>query len=174
MSVLQKITYILLFIALPYAAFAQDTTALKKQASRFANATFNSDHKLVIDLTYPKLVELSGGRDSMQKLIVERIASLKKQGVMSFEGSVGSPGPFIKAGTQIHCLLPETIMLNMFNGRYVTRSYLLAISDDKGKSWTFMDVGKMPVEVLHKLLPNYNNGLVIPTPGKPMFFPDKE
>jgi hypothetical protein len=164
----------IIFSALPFVIFAQDTTALKKQANRFANATFNSDHKLVIDLTYPKLVELSGGRDSMQKLIVERIASLKKQGVMKFEGSVGSPGPFIKAGTQIHCLLPETIMLNVFNGRFVTRSYLLAISDNKGKTWTFMDVGKMPVEVLHKLLPNYNNELVIPTPGKPMFFPDKE
>lgn len=174
MSVLKKFKYILLFIALPYAAFAQDTTALKKLATRFANATFNSDHKLVIDLTYPKLVELSGGRDSMQKLIVERIESLQKQGVMKFEGSVGSPGPFIKAGNQIHCLLPETLFLKMFTGRYVTQSYLLAISNDKGKSWTFMDVGKMPAEVLHKLLPNYNDELVIPTPGKPMFFPDQQ
>lgn len=174
MSALKKIKYILLFIALPYAAFAQDTTALKKQATRFANATFNSDHKLVIDLTYPKLVELSGGRDSMQKLIVERIASLKKQGVMSFEGSVGSPGPYIKAGSQIHCLIPEILYLNVFNGRFVTRSYLLAISDNKGKSWTFMDVGKMPADVLHKLLPNYNDDLVIPTPGKPMFFPSQQ
>jgi hypothetical protein len=174
MSVLKKIKYILLFIAIPYTTFAQDTTALKKQASRFANATFNSDHKLVIDLTYPKLVALSGGRDSMQKLIVERIEALKKQGVMRFEGSVGSPGPFITAGKQIHCLLPETIMLYVFNGRFVTRSYLLAISDDKGKSWAFMDVGKMPAEVLHKLLPDYNDELVIPTSGKPMFFPGEQ
>jgi hypothetical protein len=173
MSFLKKFKSLLFLIAIPYATFAQDTSALKKQANRFANATFNNDHKLVIDLTYPKLVELSGGRDSMQKLIIERIESLKKQGVMKFEGSVGSPGPFITAGKQIHCLLPETLILKMFNGRYVTRSYLLAISNDKGKSWTFMDVGKMPGEVLHKLLPDYNDELVIPTPGKPMFFTDE-
>jgi hypothetical protein len=60
----------------------------------------------------------------------------------------------------------------MFNGRYVGRSYLLAISDNKGKSWTFLDVGKMPADVLHKLLPNYNNDLIIPPSGKPMFFAD--
>ena len=172
MPFIKNFKYLLLLIAIPYATLAQDTTQLKKQANRFANATFNSDHKLVIDLTYPKLVELSGGRDSLQKLIVERIEALKKQGVIKFEGSVGSPGPFIKAGSQIHCLLPETLVLKMFNGHYVTRSYLLAISNDKGKSWTFLDVGKMPGTVLRKLLPNYNDELVIPTPGKPMFFTD--
>jgi hypothetical protein len=172
MHFLKSIKYILLLVIIPFTTFAQDTTALKKQAVRFANATFNSDHKLVIDLTYPKLITLSGGRDSMQKLIVERIAALKKQGIIKFEGMVGSPGPFITAGKQVHCLIPEIIVLKMYNGRYVTRTYLLAISDDKGKSWTFMDVGKMPGDVLHKLLPNYNNDLLIPTPGKPMFFLD--
>jgi hypothetical protein len=174
MSVLKKFKYLLLFIAIPYTTFAQDTTALKKLATRFANATFNSNHKLVVDLTYPKLVELSGGRDSMQKLIIERITALQKQGVMKFEGSVDSPGPFIQAGDQIHCLIPETLFLNVLSGRYVTRSYLLDISNDKGKTWTFMDVGKMPADVLHKLLPNYNNELVIPASGKPMFFPYRQ
>jgi hypothetical protein len=96
MSVLKKFKYLLLFIAIPYTTFAQDTTALKKLATRFANATFNSNHKLVVDLTYPKLVELSGGRDSMQKLIIERITALQKQGVMKFEGSVDSPGPLYR------------------------------------------------------------------------------
>ncbi|QHS56216.1 hypothetical protein GWR56_11970 [Mucilaginibacter sp. 14171R-50] len=171
MSFFNKLYCILLFI-IPFAGVAQDTALLKRQADRLAKATFKGDYKTVIDLTYPKLVELSGGRETMQKLMIERIDGLKKQGVMQFNGSVGSPGPFYNAGTQIHCLLPETITLQMFNGHYVTQSYLLAISDDKGKSWTFIDVGNMPGEVLHKLLPDYNDELVIPSSGKPMFFAD--
>ncbi|GGH02460.1 hypothetical protein [Mucilaginibacter phyllosphaerae] len=162
----------LLLLTLPCITCAQDTALVKKQAQRFASASFNGDFKTVTDLTYPKLVALSGGRDEMQKLISERIEGLKKQGIIQFSGSVGSPGKFYKAGTQIHCLLPETIILKMFNGHYVSRSYLLAISNDMGKSWAFMDVGKMPPEVLYKLLPDYNDNLVIPTPGKPMFFTD--
>lgn len=170
MSAFKK--YVLLLLLLPFSAIAQDALILKKQAKRFAEATFSSDHKTVIDLTYPRLIQLSGGRDTLQKLITERIESLKKQGIIKFDGSVGSPGPFYKAGKQIHCLIPETIILHMFNGRYVNRSYLLAISDNAGKSWTFMDVGKMPSEVLHKLLPNYNEELIIPASGQPMFFAD--
>jgi hypothetical protein len=164
--------YLVLFATIPFTASAQDTLVIKSLASRFAKASFNSDHKTVIDLTYPGLVAYSGGRDTMQKLITERIASLKKQGVISFDGSVGSPGPLYKAGNQLHCLIPETIIMKMFNGRYVTRSYLLGVSTDSGKSWTFMDVGNMPQTVLHTLLPDYNDDLVIPTSGKPMFFND--
>jgi hypothetical protein len=170
MPLLKPIIYLLLFAALPFTASAQDTLFIKQQAARFAKASFYSDHETVINLTYPGLVTYSGGRDTMQKLITERIESLQKQGVISFDGYVDSPGPFYKAGNQLHCLIPETIILKMFNGRYVSRSYLLAISADAGKSWTFMDVGNMPNSVLHKLLPNYNDELVIPAPGKPMFF----
>lgn len=164
--------YIIFLFLIPVWAFAQDTAAIKRQANRFAKASFNGDYKTVIDLTYPQLIAYSGGRDSLQKLMDERIAALKKQGVMTFSGSVGAPGPIIKAGTQLHCLVPETIVLQLFNGHYLTSTYLLALSDDKGKSWTFMDVGKMPAEVLQRLVPNYNADLRIPPAGKPLFFAD--
>jgi hypothetical protein len=165
------ITVSFLFL-LSFTTCAQDTVFLKKQAKRLAAATFNGDHQTVIALTYPELIKLSGGKEQMQKLITEKIESLKKQGVMKFDGSIGSPGPFYKAGDQIHCLLPETLVLKTFSGRYVGRSYLLAVTNDKGKSWTFLDVGNMPADVLHRLLPNYNESLVIPASGKPMFFAD--
>ena len=162
-----------LFLSLIFnTAWAQDTVFLKKQARRFAIATFNGDHQTIIALTYPELVKLSGGPEQMQKLITEKIESLKKQGVMKFDGSIGSPSPFYKAGDQIHCLLPETLVLKTFNGRYVGRSYLLAVTKDKGKNWTFLDVGNMPADVLHRLLPTYNDELIIPASGKPMFFAD--
>ena len=162
-----------LFLSLLFnTACAQDTVFLKKQARRFATATFNGDHQTIIALTYPELVKLSGGPEQMQKLITEKIESLNKQGVMKFDGSIGSPGAFYKAGTEIHCLLPETLVLKTFNGRYIGRSYLLAVTKDKGKNWTFLDVGNMPADVLHHLLPTYNDELVIPASGKPMFFAD--
>ncbi|MDB5061159.1 MAG: hypothetical protein JWP67_1002, partial [Mucilaginibacter sp.] len=72
---------LVLLLLLPATIFAQDTTAFKKQAARFAAATFNGDHKTVIDLTYPALIELSGGREMMQKLITDKIESIRKRGI---------------------------------------------------------------------------------------------
>jgi len=165
--------YILFLFIIPLTVVAQDTTLVKKQATRFAKASFNGDYKTVIDLTYPKLVEYSGGRDTMQKLISSRIEGLKKQGVIAFDGYVDSPGKIHDAGGQLHCIIPEVITMKVFNGRYVNRTYLLAISDNNGKNWTFMDVGKMPLSLLQRLVPKYNLDLNIPTAGKPMFFADK-
>ncbi|WP_454801915.1 hypothetical protein [Mucilaginibacter phyllosphaerae] len=164
--------YILILLIAPSATVAQNAALVKKQAQRYATASFNGDYKTVIDLTYHKLVTLSGGREEMQKLITERIESLQKQGIIKFDGSVDAPGKFYKAGTHIHCLVPETVILKMFNGHYISRTYLLAISTDQGKSWSFMDVGNMPKDVLYKLLPDYNEDLIIPSSGKPMFFTD--
>jgi hypothetical protein len=157
---------------LPFATFAQDTTFLKKQAKRFAEATFKNDHETIIALTYPALIEMTGGPEMMQKLIGDKIEGLRNRGITKFDGTVGSPGKFYKAGTEIHCLLPESIILKMKKGHYTGSSYLLAITPNKGKSWWFMDVGNMPADVLHKLLPNYNNNLVIPVAGKPVYFVD--
>lgn len=165
-------TLIFFALVLPAYCLGQDTLLLKKQATVYAKASFSGDYKTVIDLTYPKLVTLSGGRDTMQKLITTRIADLKRQGIIGFDGSVESPGEFYSAGNQLHCLIPEVIVMKMFNGRYVTRTYLLAISENSGRSWTFMDVGKMPIDILQRLVPNYNSQLIIPPPAKPLFFAD--
>ncbi|MBD1367080.1 hypothetical protein IDJ77_24935 [Mucilaginibacter sp. ZT4R22] len=166
----QIILYRLLFLFfLPLSLHAQDTATVKRQAGLFAHATFKGDVAVIIAGTYPKLIELSGGKEQMQQLITERMEELKKQGITSFEGTVGTPGKIYKSGTQLHCLIPEQIILKTAAGRYLARSYLLGVSDDNGESWTFLDVGNMPADVLRRLLPNFNEELKIPAPVKPEF-----
>ncbi|MBD1394443.1 hypothetical protein [Mucilaginibacter glaciei] len=167
-----RINRVLMCLLLPFQLLAQDTTAFKKQAMRYAVATFDGDHKTVIELTYPVLIDLSGGPELMQKLITDKIETLRKRGVTRFDGTVGSPGKFYKAGSQIHCLIPEYIIFKMPKGHYAGQSYLLGVSDDKGKKWKFLDVGSMPPNILHKLLPDFNNELVIPESPKPVYFDD--
>ena len=108
----------------------------------------------------------------MQKLIGDKIESLRKRGILKFDGSVGSPGKFYKAGNEIHVLIPETIVLKIKTGHFTGRSYLLGITNDTGKTWTFLDVGNMPADVLHRLLPNYNSNLVIPPAEIPVYYED--
>jgi hypothetical protein len=160
---------LLFLLIIPFAARAQDTTVVKRQAALFAHATFRGDVKVIIAGTYPKLIELSGGKEQMAQLITERMDELKKQGITGFEGSVGKPGKIYKAGDELLCLLPENIIMTTSVGRYRSRSYLLAVSDNNGESWTFLDVGKMPADILHRLLPNFNNELKIPPPVKAEF-----
>lgn len=167
-----KLFRLLLFIILPLAAAAQDTTVVKRQAALFAHATFQVDVEHIIAGTYPGLIELSGGKEQMAQLITERMDELKKKGITGFEGRVGKPGKIYKAGAELHCLLPEEVIFRTSAGRYLSRSYLLGISNNNGESWTFMDVGNMPADILHRLLPNFNEELKIPPPAKTEFLAD--
>lgn len=157
------------FFTFPLLAHSQDTTLIIRQANILARATFKGDAKTITIYTYPALVELTGGKEKFQQLITDRMAKLKYQGINKFDGIIGSPGKFLTAGNEIHCLLPEDIFLTTMAGRYKSKSYLLGISKDGGINWTFLDVGNMSPAILHQLLPNFNNDIVIPPPAKPEF-----
>lgn len=164
---------LLLLLLLPFSALhAQDTAIVKHQANLMAEATFKEDYQTVIAYTHPSLIAISGGKDKLHQLIVERMQELKSQGITSINGSIGSPGKFYRSGNELFCLLPEDIIITASAGRYHSKSYLLGVSNDNGKNWTFLDVGSMPVNTLHRLLPNFNNDLKIPPPVKPEFLPN--
>jgi hypothetical protein len=159
---------LLLILSLPLGLLAQDTTVVKQQATVVATAVASGDYKTIVDHTYPRLVAMSGGKEKMVAMVTSAMSQLKTQGI-TFEGaSIGSPGKFYKAGTEIHCLVPETIRLKLPNGHATGHSFLLAISGDGGKKWSFVDLNKGTISALPKIFPNFNPDLKIPEPAPPV------
>ncbi|WP_183558081.1 hypothetical protein [Mucilaginibacter sp. SP1R1] len=147
---------------MPITLYAQDTTVVRNQANVLAQAMIKGDYETVINNTYPKAVQMGGGTEKMLKLIYLGIGQLKSAGI-SFEAiSIGEPGKFYNAGDEIHCLVPENITLKTPKGRILSHSNLLAISNDGGKNWTFLDLNNSNTIRIKQLLPNFNPELKIP------------
>ena len=108
-----------------------------------------------------------GGKDKMMAVIKQGMEGMQAQGFSFASATVGSPGKFYKAGTEIHCLIPQRIALTSPNGRIVNSSYLLAITKDGGKFWYFLDINRGTYNAIPKLFPNFNKKLVIPEPTQP-------
>jgi len=141
---------------------AQDTTLVKQRANLLAQAMIKGDYPTIINNTYPKAIQMAGGKEKMIQLISTSIEQMKGMG-LSFDAiSMGTPGKFYKAGTEIHCLVPENITFKTPQGRLLSHSNLLGISEDSGKSWTFLDVNNSSREKLKLILPNINPDLQIP------------
>jgi hypothetical protein len=164
---MKKIYGVLLALVLSLGLYAQDTTVVKQQATAMAQALLHGDYKSAIDYCYPKLIYMAGGKEKMTAAIDSGMAQLKAQGITIESAIVGFPGKFYKAGTEIHCLLPETLRLKMPNGHAVTHSNLLGISNDGGKNWTFVDLNQGTIGSIHDLFPNFNPDLKIPDPTPP-------
>ncbi len=160
---------IFLLVIIPVFSYAQDTTVVKKQAEAVAEAEMKGHYEVVASHTYPKLLLAVGGKDKMTATIKQASEMLKAQGLTIESITVGSPGKFYKAGTEIHCLVPERTAITTSNSRLVNNSYMLAISKDGGKFWYFLDINRATYNLIPKLFPNFNKNLVIPEPTQPGF-----
>lgn len=158
---------IILLVVIPVFSFAQDTTIVKKQAEAVANAEMKGHYEIAAAHTYPKLVLAIGGKDKMTSTIKQATEMLNSQGITIQSITIGSPGKFYRAGTEIHCLVPERMVLTTGNGRLVNNSYMLAVSKDGGKFWYFLDINRGTYNLIPKLFPNFNKNLVIPEPTQP-------
>lgn len=159
---------IFLLLILPATVFAQDPAVVKRQADVVAKALLNSDFKTVIAHTYPKAVNIGGGKDKMLQMMSSGINQMKAQGFAFEKVTIGQPGKFYKAGTEIHCLIPEQLIMKTTKGRIAASSNLLAISNDGGKNWTFLDMNQGTINSVKQLFPNFNSNLIIPKPAPPV------
>jgi hypothetical protein len=140
---------------------------IKEQVSELAKATLSNDYEKLIMHTYPKLIELMGGREKMKSVIISGMDNLKEKGISIEDVSFGEPGKIYKAGKERHCLVPEKIVMKIKGGHMIVNSYLLAISGDKGKFWYFLDCSNSKENLL-PLFPNFNHKLIIPERQDPI------
>jgi hypothetical protein len=159
---MKKVFRLLLIILSPMALHAQNPVVVKQQATLMAQSMTKGDYKSIVNYTYPKAVQMAGGKEKMTGMISTAMQQMKAAGI-SFESvSVGTPGKFYKAGKEIHCLLPETIVMASPKGRMAMHSNLLAVSGDGGKSWSFLDMNNSTADKVKQLIPNFNPDLKIP------------
>lgn len=159
---------IFILLALPFAVSAQNPNVVEKQAKVVAGALIKGDYHTVVANTYPKAVEMAGGKTKMLQMLSTGLAQMKQQGFSFEKISIGTPGKFYTAGTEIHCLVPETIVMKMKEGRFKGESNLLAVSGDQGKTWAFLDLNNGSIKALEQIFPKFNHNLIIPRPQKPV------
>ncbi|TWR27287.1 hypothetical protein FPZ42_09715 [Mucilaginibacter achroorhodeus] len=159
---------LLVLLVLPAATMAQNPAVVKKHAQTVANALIKGDYQTVVAHTYPKAIDIAGGKTKMLQMLSTGLSQMKQQGFSFEKINIGEPGKFYKAGKEIHCLVPETIVMKTKQGRFQGTSNLLAVSGDQGKSWTFLDLNQGSIKAVDQIFPNFNHSLTIPQPQQPI------
>ena len=168
---MRQLTFLLTFLTT--LTFAQvDSDVIKKQAELTANALVNDDYETLIKFTYPKVIELVGGRDKMISLIKKGKIEMGQQGISFDKVIIGKPSKTVIAGDEIHCLVPQTVYMKVPKGKLKSETQLLAVSRDNGSNWFFIDAVSLNKDNIKRVLPNYNFDLVLPTKSEPIFVSD--
>ena len=168
---MRQLTFLLTFLTT--LTFAQvDSDVIKKQAELTAKALLNDDYETLIKFTYPKVIELVGGRDKMISLIKKGKIEMGQQGISFDKVIIGKPSKTVIAGDEIHSLVPQTVYMKVPKGKLKSETQLLAVSRDNGSNWFFIDAVSLNKDNIKRVLPNYNFDLVLPTKSEPIFVSD--
>ncbi|SFU40154.1 hypothetical protein SAMN05216480_102271 [Pustulibacterium marinum] len=143
------------------------------EGNRMEKAMMEGNYEVIVEYTYPEIVNILGGKEKAFQMISGGMEQMKSQGLEFKEIEIGSPGDLYNAGEELHCLVPQRLVLESNQGTVETESYLLAVSQDEGKTWYFLDTAQLTPDRVQGLFPNFNPNLTLPEKTQPKFTPSE-
>ena len=140
------LAFLVLFSALISADESEEGNDLKEplknlisQAKVMAAATTKKDFGKVADLTHPVVIEINGGREGMISKTSKLMEKMDEAGYSVEVVKIGDPIDVVNENEKIFATIPQEVVMKFPSGKIISKSFLLAISIDKGEIWKFVD-----------------------------------
>jgi hypothetical protein len=143
---------------------------VESQANLMAQAFLKGDYQTFARYTYPAILNAMGGEGSMITVLTNSSNNMKMQG-MFFSGiTFDAPTKIVTIGSEMQCTLQQHTTIKLDKGRAVATSTLIAISNDGGKDWLFVDTTDKDAVSMRQVIPNLSKAIIIPLQQKPIFY----
>jgi hypothetical protein len=154
---------VLLFIALISLNLNAQTDheSLNAQLESMSSAFLNEDYKAMADYTYPKILEMMGGKEAMIEATESTMSQMKSQGFTFLDIVFKEPSKLYEKNGDTQCVVTQVLVMETPQGKIQSESTLLAISEDEGENWVFIDSSGMPRASLESLYPNLHPDIEI-------------
>ena len=139
-----------------------------------ARAVLAKDVNKLAGYMPPKLLADAGGKDKM--LIARDTLNkfMKQFGAEIKRVTIGDPGKIINYKNQLQATLPQTTEVKFMASKVIIESTLIAISEDKGLHWYFIDTSIYHGDKLKSSLPDLSPELIIPPLKQPKIVADEQ
>ncbi len=137
---------------------------IKTSAESMGQMLLKKDFKGFVKYTHPKVIEMMGGELGMIQVLESSSTEMETSGSKFLNVTYGEPSATITSGNELQCTVPQTTEIQVEEGIMVSKSTLIAVSTDNGKSWRFMDTSGQDIQTLKQSIPNLSEQLVIPPP----------
>jgi hypothetical protein len=143
--------------------------SLKTQADQFNQASLTADDDKLVELTYPKLIELVGGREEFLANADAIRSEMESQQLRVLSATAEDPKDIIEVNNQIYAIVPVRMRMKAPEGVLVGRSFMIGVSEDRGEKWKFVSAGsgQLDAEQLKLLFPAAAEKLHIPEDEEP-------
>ena len=149
-----------------------DAERLKLQGQELCDAMLRGDYAKAVDLTYPKLIQLMGGRAKSVSLFAASMKDLQSDQFRIVSVVVGEPYDMFDVKGQRYATVPTTMKFRVKEGLLVGKAFMIGVSADQGRHWTFVDSGGRELDKtqLKILFPAAADRLRIPEVKPPVLY----
>jgi len=156
------------------SAYGQNTPEqnLLTQANDMGEKFIAKDYAGFLKYAHPATVKTMGGEKKMIADTAKSFREFEMEGVAFLDLKFGIPTKILNVENELQCTLPEMIEMQVKGGKLTTTTTLIAISEDNGKNWYFLDTGSNDLMTMKLLLPKLSDDLVIPPPYESIFEED--
>lgn len=157
------------------SALAQERSAsVVKQAGEVRDATMKGDYSKVADMSVDAIVAELGGKEKMVEFIRKGMEQIKERGFEFRSYTIGEPGAFVEKDKKTFVVVPTAMEMKFPKGLIRSKSFLLGVSSDMGKTWKFADGAGISknLGLRDKLLPDLPKELELPKPATPEIIPN--
>lgn len=141
---------------------------IKEQARKMSQAFLAGDFETLLDATYPKILELSGGRAKMLEVLKAEVAKWDAQKIKILSYEAGEPGEVKSAGAKLVSVVPAELKMEFPELFLTQKSFMLAISADGGKAWKFVSGANLNEQALKVLVPEAVGVITLPKAVEPV------
>lgn len=148
---------------------AQAQNNIQQQARAMGEMLMKKDYLHFVNYTYPKLLAEMGGKEKMAASIQHQMEQMEQNDNHILGLEYGTPTSVIKQKDELQCTIPQMMTLKVGQGKIIAKSTLIAISQDKGAHWFFVDAGDRDMATIRASLPNISKLITLPAPEPPKF-----
>ena len=149
-------------------ATPENYPSLAVQAKEVNDAFSRKDFARFMDLTYPRVIEMAGGREQMVAAMNKELKEMESEGVVLLSSTSGAPTQFIHDSGSIYAVLPIALKVKAQDGIFQSDGSMIGISSDGGVNWTFIDASGKDLSELKKIIPGIADKLSLPPPKPPV------
>ncbi len=153
---------------LPVAVSAQaNPSAIKSAAIAMGNALVKKNSEQFLSFMHPSMIKLAGGKEKLSVISDSALKVFEQFGGKVSRITYGNPAEIISYKKTLQSVITQTTTLSSFIGDAELSSSLIAISNDNGKSWTFIDTNMFGIKQIKSAMPDISPALVIPKAAAP-------
>jgi len=155
-------------LMIPQMSTAQPTpSAIKAAAIYMGNALVKKNSDEFLSYMHPSMIKLAGGKEKLSVISDSALKVFEQFGGKVSRITYGNPAEIISYKKTLQSVITQTTTLSSFIGDAELSSSLIAISNDNGKSWTFIDTNMFGIKQIKAAMPDISPALVIPKAAAP-------